>query len=368
MNVEKEISFEDLVLKNNESLAEGEMSFTEEDFKNTNFTEEEEEVITEKEKEPVIEDKTQKEKVIEVVAPVTAKVVENNYINTAKKLLEQGEWKDFIVEGEDGKETKFSELDDLDEETFLTVWKEQKNLAKEELDKNYIPVKNIDENKLNLINIIKNGGDLKEIFKDESQLRRPYEGLDLDSQQNQQNVLYQQYLNQGLNADDAKDLVIKSTKDLSLSAKSEQIVKFYQESYDENLKKLEKQTAQDRVKEQESIKEYKKNLQTSYKEEGLEDSLSKVLAESATKKTSDGQLYIDTVYEELMKDPQKAKDLVFFMLEKDKYLAKNGASVKREVNISNLKKIKLIQDTNKVSNKIIEEEKSNSPFGDIVLE
>ena len=100
----------------------------------------------------------------------------------------------------------------------------------------------------------------------------------------------------------------------------------------------------------------------------MEDGLGKVLAESATKKTSDGQLYIDTVYENLMKDPDKAKDLVFFMLEKDKFLAKKGASIKREVNISNLKKIKLVQDTNKSTNKVVEEEKTNTPFGDIVLE
>lgn len=369
-----EISFEDLVLKNNESVAEGEMTFTQEDFAKTNFTETEEQKEEDKSTEaeiiiPVVEDKEAK---VEVAKPATVisegMVVENNYTGIAKKLLEKGEWKDFIVEGEDGKETKFSELENLDEETFLTVWKEQKTFVKEDLDKNYIPVKDIDENRLSLINIIKSGGDLREIFKDESQIKKPYEGLDLNSQQNQQNVLYQQYLNQGLSADDAKDLVIKSTKDLSLSAKSEQIVKFYQESYDENLKKIEKQVAEDRIKEAESIKEYKKNLISLYKGEELEDGLSKVLAESATKKNPDGQLYIDTVYEDLMKDPEKAKDLVFFMLEKDKFLAKKGASIKREVNISNMKKIKLVQDTNKTVHKVNEESKPNTPFGDIVLE
>lgn len=370
MSVENgEISFEDLVLKNNESLeSNGVITFTEEDFGKTNFNEEEKEEGKEKEvtttEVKTDEDKPKPEE--EKPEIVATAVVGNNFTSIAKKLLEKGEWKDFIIEGEDGKETKFSDLESLDEETFMTVWKEQQSFAKEDLDKNYIPVKGIEENRLALINILKNGGDLKEIFKDESQMRRPYEGLDLSVQQNQQNVLYQQYLNQGLTSDEAKDLVIKATKDLTLSARSEQIVKFYQESYDTNLKEIEKKTAEERTKELESIKEYKKSLVTLYKEEELEDSLGKVLAESATKKTADGQLYIDTVYEEIMKDPQKAKDLVFFMLEKDKFLAKRGASIKKEVTINNMKKIKLVQDNTKtVAPK--EEEKENSPFGDIIL-
>jgi len=366
MSTQGEISFEDLVLKNNENLETGdEIVFTQEDFGKDDSVEiqEEGEKSTEIEE---IKDKELKSKEEAVVVP-EGMLVENNYTNISKKLLEDGEWKDFIIVGEDGKETKFSDLKDLDEETFLTVWKEQKTFVKEDLDKNYIPVKGIEENRLSLINILRNGGDLKEIFKDESQLRKPYEGLDLNVQQNQQNVLYQQYLNQGLTSDDAKDLVIKSTKDLSLSDKSEQIVKFYQEAYEEKLKKIEKQTPEEKIKEAEAKKEYKKNLINFYKEEELEDNLGKILAESATKKNPDGQLYIDTVYEEIMKDPAKAKDLVFFMLERDKFLAKKGASMKREVNINNMKKVKLVQDTNKTIHKT-EEEKTNTPFGDIVLE
>lgn len=362
MSTQGEISFEDLVLKNDEHLADGEVVFTIEDFGKTEEEEEKEVVIPEVKTE---EAEKPEVKVENEVVPTLK--VENDYIGIAKKLLEKGDWKDFIIEGEDGKETKFSDLENLDEETFITIWKEQKNLDKEEIEKNFIPVKGIDENRLSLINIIKEGGDLKEIFKDESQIQRPYENIDLSVQQNQQNILYQQYLNQGLTADDAKELVIKSTKDLSLSAKTEQIVKFYQEAYDENLKKIEKQVAEDRVKEAESIKEYKKNLINLYKQDELDDSLSKVLAESATKKTPDGQLYIDTVYDELMKDPEKARELVFFMLEKDKYLAKKGASIKRDVQISNMKKIKLVQDTNKAVVKEKEEE-VKTPFGDIVLE
>lgn len=364
-----EISFEDLVIKNNESLATGEINFTQEDFGKTNLEETKEEEVEKPNTEEIVLQEKPKVEVApkqeeEVKAPL---VLENDYTKIAKKLLEKGDWKDFIIEDGEGKETKFSDIENLDEDTFLTIWEEQKTFVKEDLNKNYIPTKGIDENRLSLINIIKSGGDLKEIFKNESEIKKPYEGLDLTIQQNQQNVLYQQYLNQGLPADDAKDLVIKSTKDLTLSSKSEQIVKYYQDSYDENLKKIEKQTAEERVKELESIKEYKKNLLNYYKEEQIEDSLSKVLAESATKKTSDGQLYIDTVYETLMKDPEKAKDLVFFMLEKDKFLAKNGATIKKEVQINNLKKIKIVQDTNKGTGAPKEEEKVENTFGNIVL-
>ena len=69
-----------------------------------------------------------------------------------------------------------------------------------------------------------------------------------------------------------------------------------------------------------------------------------------------------------MKDPKEAKELVFFMLEREKYLAKRGANIKRDTEISLLRKVKLVQETSKTTTKVKEEEEDkSSPFSSIII-
>lgn len=358
--METEINFEDLVLENNKSLETPQetIEFTSfEDLSKSELEENLEKKEVETKEETKIEEKKED---VKLSLDFSDK---KDYSSIAKKFLENNDWEDALLEI-DGKEVKLSEIENLDEDTFMSVWEEQKKISKENIDKEYIPVKGIDENKLKLINIIKSGGDLKQIFADESQLQRPFENANLDDQGTQQQILYRQYLNQGIEAEDAKELVIKSTKDLTLDAKVIKIVEFHQKNYDETLSKLETETKEAAKQEIEKVKEYKKSLTTLYKEEGLDDSLSKVLSEAATKIDKEsGQLYIDTVYEKLMEDPKKAKDLIFFMLEQEKFLAQKGAKIKKDADVSVLRKVNIIRDSAKTSNKAKEEEeKTNSIF------
>lgn len=359
-----EIDFNELVLMNEQSLNNSgeEMTITLEDLTTSGEEKKEEEVVTEITP-PVVE---KKEESVEVkTEDITSKA--EDYSSIAKSLLEKGDWEDGIIDI-DGVEVKLSEMENLDKDTFLEIWEEQKKAAKESLNKDFIPVKGADENKKRLINIIMSGADLKQIFENEAQLKRPYEGVDLDNQQTLQSIYYNQLLRQNIDESDAKDLVLKATKDLSLDVKAKKIVDAYQKNYDDNLQKLEQDTLEAAKKEQESIKIYKKNLSELYKEEGIDETLSKTLIEAGTKIDKSGALYIDTVYEQIMEDPEKAKDLIFFMLEKEKFLANKGAKIKTKVEIDNLKKFKLVRDTSKSTNKQAEEEvKETSAFGNIVL-
>jgi len=387
MSKETEISFEDLVLLNNQSLGEGDMpiDFSLEQLKDSkvgdnadsdagNVDEEE------KTKQKELEDKTKEDadKAAKLVEEESVKKAEaektkkdavkttDNFSGIVKKLLETGDWKDAIIE-KDGVDTKLSEMEELDPETFLSVWEEQKKANKEESDKNNIEITGLDENNVRLINIIKSGGDLREIFKDESQLVRPFENSDLEDLQTQQNIVFQQFLRQGISKEDATDLVVKATKDLTVGDKAKNITVYYQKNYDDNLKDIEKQTIADRVKEQEEIKEYKKTLSSLFKEDGTGDAVAKPLIEAATKYDKSGNLHIDTVYESIMKDPKQAKDLIFFMLEKEKFLTANGATIRRATNLDTMRRIKLVQETAKVTSPAKEKEKEVAGFGSIVL-
>lgn len=380
MSKETEINFEDLVLLNNQSLGEGDMpvTFSLEDLEGSKVNEDElspEDLAKQKE----IDDKAKEEGEAAKVAAEELKKAEKekekvkptnvdpNFSNIVKKLLASGDWKDAIIE-KDGVDTKLSEMENLDPDTFLSVWEEQKKANKEESDKNNIEISGLDENNVRLINIIKSGGDLKEIFKDENQVMRPFETSDLDDLQTTQNIVFQQFLRQGISKEDATDLVVKATKDLSVSSKAKNIVDYYQKDYDDNLKEIEKQVIADRAKEQEEIKEYKKTLSSLYKEDGTGEAVAKPLVDAATKYDKSGNLHIDTVYEKIMKDPKQAKDLIFFMLEKEKFLTANGATVRRETNLDTMRRIKLVQETAKVASAPKDEKKEVAGFGAIVLE
>lgn len=381
MSKETEINFEDLVLLNNQSLGEGDMpvDFSLEQLKDSKIKSNETDDLDEDAKQKKVEEtaaeatklieeeakKVEQEKVKEK-KPAANNTEVGSFTSVVKKLLASGDWKDAIIE-KDGVDTKLSEMEDLDPETFLGVWEEQKKANKEEADKNNIEISGLDENNIRLINIIKSGGDLKEIFKDENQLTRPFENSDLEDLQTQQNIVFQQFLRQGISKEDATDLVIKATKDLSVATKAKDITVFYQKGYDDNLKEIEKQVIADRIKEQEDIKEYKKTLSSLYKEDGTGDTVAKPLIEAATKYDKSGNLHIDTVYENIMKDPKQAKDLIFFMLEKEKFLTANGATVRRETNLDTMRRIKLVQETAKVATTQKEEEKKPIGFGSIVL-
>lgn len=365
------IDFNQLVLMNQESLnSESAMKVTVSDLSGG-----EPEKEDEKEAEVVSEVDSVKEGAVvadiekDIQKEVKSLGGEKNFTSIAKKLLSKGDWEDGIIDI-DGKEVKLSEIEDLDEDTFYDIWEEQKESKKEEITKNYIPVKGVDEEKLRLINILKNGGDLKEIFKDENQLRKPFEGVDLESEQNLQSIYYNQLLRQNIDESDARDLVIKATKDLTLDSKAKNIVELHQENFKKDLKRIEKETEELQKEERENAKIYKKSLHTLYKEEGIEDSLSKVLVEAGTKyDDKTGQLYIDTVYEKLMEDPTKAKDLIFFMLEQEKFLAKKGVSAKTEVEMKNLRKFKIARETGKTATTEVkkEENKDKSIFSTVEL-
>jgi len=63
-----------------------------------------------------------------------------------------------------------------------------------------------------------------------------------------------------------------------------------------------------------------------------------------------------------MSDPKKAKDLLYFMLDKENYLKKATASTKKDVHLDTLKRIKIVQDTTRVDKQKKEDTSPITPF------
>jgi hypothetical protein len=290
---------------------------------------------------------------------------DNTYLEIIKDKLESGEWDDVLVEDEEGNEVKLSELKDIDKDTFKTLEKEIKTQKEAEFKEKYVSVEDLDEVKKRLINIVKEG-DLelaKALFQNPAALQEPFKGFDNDNDDHNEDVLFW-YYEKGLghSQKEAAALVKASKEDLTLDVKAQKIVEYQRNQFYENLKNREKEILEEKAKEQENLKTYRKNLISELKQEGLSETLTKKFVDVATKTDKTGNYEIDTIYDEWMSDPKKAKELIYFMLDKDNYIKKVTAAVKKDVQLDNLKRIKLVQDSSKVEKQKKEESAPITPF------
>lgn len=272
----------------------------------------------------------------------------NHYSKLAAKMIERGDWSDAEIENEDGSTTLLSELKDLDEEQYLEILENQKSFKEEELKEKYTSVEGLDEHKKRLINIIKEGGDLTELFQDPNAIQRPFEGIDLDDENTCANIVYRQHLANGLEEKEAVELTKLAQKEFSLDEKAKKIVSYHQSAYDKTLEETEKELQANKAKEQEDLKSYRSTLSKSYKEQGLQEGLSKRLIDLATKENKDGVLEVDNLYELAMQDPETARELIHFLGDKESYLKLKSSDIKRKDNIKTMKTISFIpKDKNK---------------------
>lgn len=280
-----------------------------------------------------------------------------NYNSVVKTLLDSGEWEDILIEKEDGTEVKLSELGDIPEEEFKQIIEDQKALKAEDTKDKYITIDNLSEDKKAILDIILKGGDLKEIFKEPQSLVKPYTeelGWDLDNEAHQQEIAFRRYKRLGHSDAKAKSLVEIDIKENELDLVAKEEVKLWHEDYDNRLKKITDDLEAQKITEEEKAKTYKTNLTKELKEDGIPDTLIKKLVDLGTKRTAEGNIVADELYEKLIDDPKEAKELLFFMVDKEKYLAEKMKEVKRTTHLDGMRKISRI--SKETSKKPIETE------------
>jgi hypothetical protein len=362
---QEELSFEQLMEFNNFSLEDdGKKEEIETDITLSN-----EDDDKSKEGDPNPDDDLEKDKKKDEPKEPETKITldnsDNTYLDIVKEKLDSGEWDDLVIEDEEGNEVKLSELKDIDKDTFKALEKEIKTQKDTEFKERYVSVDGLDEVKKRLINIVKEG-DLelaKALFQNPAALQEPFQGYDNDNDDHNEDVLdwyYQKAL--GHSPKEAAALVKAAKEDLTLDVKAQKIVEYQRNQFYTNLKNREEQILAEKAKEQETVKEYRKNLAAELKQEGLSENLTRKFVDVATKTDKTGNYEIDTIYDEWMSDPKKAKELIYFMLDKENYLKKVTATVKKDVQLDNLKRIKIVQDSSKVEKQKKEESAPITPF------
>lgn len=364
---QEELSFEQLMEFNNFSLDDTEKKEEiETDITLSNEEDNDEDKSKDEDQNPDdLEKDKKKSEPKEPETKITLDNPENTYLDIIKERLDSGEWQDVVIEDEDGNEVKLSELKDIDKDTFKALEKEIKTQKDAEFKEKYVSVDGLDEVKKRLISIVKEG-DLelaKALFQNPAALQEPFQGYDADNDDHNEDVLdwyYQKAL--GHSPKEAAALVKAAKEDLTLDVKAQKIVEYQRNQFYENLKNREQQILAEKAKEQETLKEYRKNLTAELKQEGLSETLTRKFVDVATKTDKTGNYEIDTIYDEWMSDPKKAKELIYFMLDNESYLKKVTSSVKKDVQLDNLKRIKLVQDSSKVEKQKKEESAPITPF------
>ena len=289
----------------------------------------------------------------------------NFYSNLVKKNLEKGIWEDVIIkDSEDEEGTKLSELSNLTEEEYIKLVEDQEAIKKEDLKEKYISIDGLTEEKKLILDIVKNGGDLKELFKAPEQMQKPFDealGWDLDNEEHQYAVVYQQYKAQGLSDQRAQLLANEDRKEFTLDTKAKEIVDYHQRAFTENLKNINDNLVKEQLEEQNNLKTYRSELTKQYKALGVPEASIKKYVDVATKPTDNG-FVVDTLFEESMKDPKKAADIIFYLTDPEKFLAEKMKGTKVKTQIDTMRVINRIPRESAKKETQTEEQKGTSAF------
>lgn len=268
----------------------------------------------------------------------------SNYNKIVKTFLEKGEWEDVLIKTEDG-EVKLSELEDIPEEEFLNLLEDQKALKNQDQEGKYVPVDGLSDDRRLLIDIVAKGGDLREIFQSPQEMQRPFsedQGWDLKNEQHLASIVLQQYITQGFDQKRAEKLLQEDISDLTVEEKALNIVKAYQDNYDNRLKEIATNLEKEQLEEKERLKQYRSELNKKYKEANIPEALTKKLVDLGTRYSETGGFVIDDIYETKMKDPKEAAEILFFLSDKEKYLAEKMKETKINTQTNNLRVIERI--------------------------
>ena len=292
------------------------------------------------------------------------------YFTLLKSKLASGAWGDISVTI-DEEEVNLSELSDIDEDTYNKILFATEGLKKEEeLSKDYIKLDSLDETKKSLVNLIIHG-DLdkaRELFEQPQALVEPFQNYDSDSEEHNEQVLSWYYQQQGNSKKEIDALIKIAKEDLTLDSKASKVVEWQREQFRNNLKAKEEEVLAEKAKEAENLKVYRKDINSEFKGLGISENLSKKFTDLATKYDNSGELEVDKKYDELMRDPKEAVNLIQYMYDRDNFIKRITADIKRNVTLDLASKANVIKITKKAQTITPKQEELDNPFPDLVFE
>lgn len=252
-----------------------------------------------------------------------------------------------IVQVIDGEEVEVNIDDiDLDEETFKLINQAKIDELKEEAVKDKISSEGVSDFTKKLIEIDKNGGDVKELLQIRSNYLDPLEGLDVNSVEDQREIVYLRNMAAGLDEDSTLRLIKSYEEEGTLADVAEDSYNKLREAIDKKLEDELRISQENKKKAEENFKKYTSDLKEELKKFELKDSAKKKIVDFATTIKDNGKLAIDEVYNEWRMNPQKASMLALFMLDEEEFISQLTSKAVRETQLNAAKKLKIIPKSN----------------------
>ena len=278
-----------------------------------------------------------------------------DYNSIKNKLLEKGLWEDVTLEIGD-EEKDLSNLEDLDEETFLAILEEQNKIKESEIKDSSINKEGLDDMTLKLIEISKAGGDITDIVKQYDEYVNPLNGLDLSDPKTQEALVINQLRRQGLSDVVIKNSVLEMRSNGTVEDSANQIVQNTNKIFNKYLDDKKQQAEYNKKEEINNRNEFKKDLSSVYKDEfGLDVKVANRLVKFGTNDN-----FIQDKYKEVMSDPKLASELIFFLEDQEAYLKYKNNNRDRAQKINTLRKINIIGKKDRTSSKSTDDNKDSS--------
>lgn len=240
------------------------------------------------------------------------------FSNLAKKYIELGTWKDAKVEI-DGKEVVLSEVEGLDEETFLSIQVAQDGLKDKDLKDKYIDKSELDEVGLKILEVSKEGGDWNKILQVKQKYIDPLENYDLNNEAHQEALVREKlFLNSGrtLSKHDLDSLIATRKRNLTLDTEAAEYAQDVKNAFNKYIEEEKNRAIEERKEVERTTAELKNKTKEALKEYKLKDSAIGPMLDLVAH--GDNGVITDHI-EGIKKDPKALAELVFFLTRPEDY-------------------------------------------------
>lgn len=240
------------------------------------------------------------------------------FSNLAKKYIELGTWKDAKVEI-DGKEVVLSEIEGLDEETFLSIQVAQEGLKDKDLKDKYIDKSELDEVGLKILEVSKEGGDWNKILQVKQKYIDPLENYDLNNEAHQEALVREKlFLNSGrtLSKHDLDSLIATRKRNLTLDTEAAEYAQDVKNAFNKYIEEEKNRAIEERKEVERTTTELKNKTKEVLKEYKLKDSAIGPMLDLVAHGNNE---VISDHIEGIKKDPKALAELVFFLTRPEDY-------------------------------------------------
>lgn len=201
--------------------------------------------------------------------------------------------------------------------------KHNQDSLKKKLTENTVEIDGVSDFTKKLISIEKHGGNVSSALKAYQTIKEPLSDLDLSDVRGQRAVCFLRLQQQGIQGDEARDLIETYELKGVLEDKAIQYKEQLDTAFEAWMQKQEEEAIAKDKEYKESLKEYRTSLNEtlkSFNDFNLSETHRRKLLDIATKQNEDGIFELDNLIDEKVKNPVEVADLLLFLTDKDKYI------------------------------------------------